>query len=192
MCSSSSSSSEEHKRKLLVERPLNVNKVAVLNDAFDHKLARTFCGANNVPPDSLFKAAWSIVVGAYVGTADVCFMVESAGHTRNVLRCRLDPAETASRLLHSFQEVPFTTCVDVDSAVGLSNAVFDTCLRILGKDSLEHSQTNGVKGDAALSNVSSEPKTKTHSLSNRFYPSINESPCADGHCEFVNRASFYL
>ncbi|OBT53201.1 Nonribosomal Peptide Synthase (NRPS) [Pseudogymnoascus sp. 24MN13] len=151
VCSSSSSSSEEHKRKLLVERSLNVNKVVVLNDAFDHKLVRTFCGSNNVPPDSLFKAAWSIVVGAYVGTADVCFMVESAAPTRNVLRCRLDPAETASRLLHSFQEVPFTTRIDVDAAAGLSNAVFDTCLRILGKESLEPPQTNRV-GDTALSN----------------------------------------
>lgn len=175
MCSSSSSSSssEEHKRKLLVERPLIVNKVAILNDAFDHELVRTFCGTNNVPPDSLFKAAWSIVVGAYVGTADVCFMVESAGPTRNVTRCRLDPAETASRLLHSFQEVPFTTCIDVDSAADLSNVVFDTCLRILGKDSLEPPQTNGVKGDAALSNVSSEPKAKTHPLLKPFQ-SINQ------------------
>lgn len=190
--SSSSSSSEEHKRKLLVERSLNINKVVVLNDAFDHKLVRTFCGSNNVPPDSLFKAAWSIVVGAYVGTADVCFMVENAAPTRNVLRCHLDPAETASRLLHSFQEVPFTTRIDVDAAAGLSNAVFDTCLRILGKESLEPPQTNRVEGDTALSNVSSEPKTKTHPLSNCAHPSINESRCADGQFEFVNRASFYL
>ncbi|KAL7940158.1 putative non-ribosomal peptide synthase [Trichoderma barbatum] len=128
--------------------PFSVKSV-VLDRAFDNASITAFCDANSVPLDSLFKAAWSIIVGFYAGTEDVCFLVEHLT-ARSALRCRLDAAESIKSLVESLEEVAYHDVSAAPSDSALSNGIFDTSLRISRQDGA--SQTNSIKPKAATSN----------------------------------------
>ncbi|KAL6689896.1 putative non-ribosomal peptide synthase [Trichoderma pleuroticola] len=139
-----------NEERMVVERgPFSVKSV-VLDGAFDYASITVFCDLNSIPPDLLFKVAWSIIVGFYAGTNDVCFQVELLT-ARTALRCRLDAAKSIKSLAESLEEVVHDEVVSAaPSDKTLSNGIFDTSLQISRQDG--PSQTSSIKPEAATSN----------------------------------------
>ncbi|KAI9737590.1 MAG: hypothetical protein M1818_005594 [Claussenomyces sp. TS43310] len=107
---------------------LSVESVT-LEHAIDQASVLAFCQERQVSEMNLLKLAWCMVVGAYAGAEDVCIGVK-ARPGQNVLRCRLDPRQTAASLLSSMEEVILSSkgeLADLASSTGL----FDTVLSIV-------------------------------------------------------------
>lgn len=120
-------SSEDFQRST-EQQPLTVDG-AVINHAVDQEAIAAFCGENNMSPDSLLKLAWGIVIGAYTGSEEACFLFEDGDSSESVVRCALDPSLLVCDILTSLEEVPFTA-KDFHSNEHSEAPVFDTCFRI--------------------------------------------------------------
>lgn len=128
--------------------PLSVESVT-FEHAIDQASVLAFCQDRQVSEMTVLKLAWCIVVGAYAGAEDICIGVR-AHRGQNVLRCRLDPRQTAGSLLSSMEEIVLESeegkreLADLASSSGL----FDTVLSIMNRDSalgVERAVVNGTR-----------------------------------------------
>jgi hypothetical protein len=132
--------------------PLSVES-ATLEHAIDQASVLAFCQDRQVSEMTLLKLAWCIVVGAYAGAEDICIGVR-ARRGQKMLRCRLDPQQTAGSLLSSMEEVTLASkdgkgeLADLASSTGL----FDVVLSIVNGDSALAAE--GTVDNGAHSSVS--------------------------------------
>ncbi len=140
--------------------PLSVESVA-LEHAIDQASVLSFCQDRQVSEMTLLKLAWCIVVGAYAGAEDICIGVR-ARRGQNVLRCRLNPQQTAGSLLSSMEEVSLASedgkgeLAELASSTGL----FDTVLSIVNRDLALAAEGTVVNGThSSVSRLSLLPLT---------------------------------
>jgi hypothetical protein len=126
--------------------PLSVELVT-LEHAINQASVLAFCQDRQVSETTLLKLAWCIVVGAYAGAEDICIGVR-ARRGQNVLRCRLDPQQTAGSLLSSMEEIVLESedgkmeLPDLASSTGL----FDTVLSIVNGESALGAEGTVING----------------------------------------------
>jgi hypothetical protein len=126
--------------------PLSVKSVT-LEHVTDQAAVLAFCQARQVSETALWKLAWCMVIGIYAGAEDVCIGITARG-SQTLLRCQLNPQQTAGRLLSSMEEV---FLVSKDGKEGLadmasSTGLFDTVLSIVNEAPARVTEGMGVNG----------------------------------------------
>ncbi|PHH71894.1 hypothetical protein CDD82_6285 [Ophiocordyceps australis] len=103
---------------------------STVQDGFDAQCLAEFCGENKVSQAAVLQLAWCVVVGAYAGLEAVCAGVVVDG-AEKVVRCRLDPQQSARHHLSALEVVDLEERSMVDV---VSGGLLDTVLVIDARD----------------------------------------------------------
>ena len=111
-----------------------------IQHAFDRTMLQNYCLENRIPAIKIYQVAWAIVVGAYVGTDEVCsgFVSLSQCSSRPAIyRCLLGSGQSITHVVGMVDEQAIessTTSADPIYAVeqaAKSTGIFDTILSIM-------------------------------------------------------------
>jgi hypothetical protein len=104
---------------------------SVLKNSLDRASILGFCKDRKTSENAVFKAAWCIVINAYAGAVDVCTAVKML-QKETLLRCRLDPEQTAKDLFSAMEEIDLGTVGNDEEAniLARSSGLFQTKLSI--------------------------------------------------------------